>query len=79
MDPSVISVEIPTVLLMGPCALLCAYGTFYCRPWRHLLVTFVCVIELIGGWYTFAPGQCTQLLQRLYGGATRPPFASCVV
>jgi len=54
-DPAVLAVEYPTVFLMGPCALLMVYGIVNKAAWRHLLCVIVCVIELIGGWYTFAP------------------------
>jgi len=54
-DAAVMSVELPTVLLMGPGALLCLYATIYRQNWKHIAFILVCTIELIGGWYTFAP------------------------
>lgn len=66
LDPEVVSVELPTVLLMGPGALLCLYAILNRKAWRNLAVAVVCIIEIIGGWYTFAPDWV-----RVYaGGAT---------
>lgn len=63
LDPEVMSVELPTVLLMGPGALLCLYGILNRKAWRNIAVAIVCVVELIGGWYTFAPDWI-----RIWGG-----------
>ena len=53
-DPDVMAVELPTVLLMGPGALLCAYATLARKDWKHVAVILVSWCEIIGGWYTFA-------------------------
>jgi hypothetical protein len=58
-DPDVLAVEFPTVFLMGPGALFMVYAILNKTSWRHLLCVVVCVIELIGGWYTFAPEWLT--------------------
>ena len=49
------SVELPTVLLMGPGALLCLHLVWHRSPARHLAIFAVSLVELIGGWYTFGP------------------------
>ncbi len=36
-DPTVISLEILTVLIAGPLALLAAYAVYYRKPYRHIL------------------------------------------
>ena len=53
-DVEVLAVEFPTVFLMGPGALLCLYGILRRSAFRDLAIAVVCVVELIGGWYTFA-------------------------
>lgn len=53
-DPTVISIEIATVLV----GLLCAvqvYGVYKRTAWRHPLQIIICTAELYGGWMTFAP------------------------
>ena len=54
-DAAVMSVEIPTVFLMGPGALLCLYATIKRSNWKHIAIILVSWCEIIGGWYTFAP------------------------
>ena len=53
-DAEVLAVEFPTVLLMGPGALLCLYATLYRTQWKNLAIVLVSWCEIIGGWYTFA-------------------------
>ena len=53
-DPDVMAVELPTVLLMGPGALLCAWATLHRKEWKHVAIILVSWCEIIGGWYTFA-------------------------
>jgi hypothetical protein len=46
-DPDVMAVELPTVLLMGPGALLCAYATFARKDWKHIAIILVSWCEII--------------------------------
>ena len=48
------AVELPTVLLMGPGAVLCAWATLRRAEWKHVAIILVSWCEIIGGWYTFA-------------------------
>ena len=49
-DADVMAVELPTVLLMGPGALLCAYATLTRASWKHVAIILVSWCEIIGGW-----------------------------
>ena len=49
------SMEIMTVLVLGPACVLAAYGTWARRPWRHLATVIISVCELYGGAMTFFP------------------------
>jgi hypothetical protein len=55
-DPSVISIEIATVI-MGVLCLFAIVGIVQRKSWRHPLQIIICVAELYGGWMTFAPGE----------------------
>lgn len=74
MDPEVVSVELPTVLLMGPGALLCLYGIAYNKAWRNLAVVIVSLTEIIGGWYTFAPDWVRQATTGATSLSTSDPY-----
>jgi hypothetical protein len=54
-EPATVSVEFPTVFLAGFGAVAILYGIATHAPWRHLAVVVISTLELIGGWYTFAP------------------------
>jgi hypothetical protein len=70
-DPGVFSLELITVFLVGPLALLAAWAVKTRQPWRHILQAFICTCELYGGALTFFPewapcfvpgGQCNPNL-----------------
>ncbi|KAL9963439.1 hypothetical protein ACROYT_G026950 [Oculina patagonica] len=48
-DPTVVSLEILTVVLTGPLALLLVYAISYNKHYRHFLQITLCVCELYGG------------------------------
>ncbi|XP_077988099.1 emopamil-binding protein-like [Glandiceps talaboti] len=54
-DPTVVSLEILTVGLTGPLALLLAYAVVKNKYYRHFVQITLCVCELYGGWMTFCP------------------------
>ncbi|OWF40562.1 emopamil-binding protein-like [Mizuhopecten yessoensis] len=54
-DPTIVSLEILTVGLAGPLALLLCYAILRDRPYRHFVQIILCVCELYGGWMTFCP------------------------
>jgi len=54
-DPGVISLEILTVLVVGPLCLLNVYAIMKKKAYRHLVQIIICVCELYGGWMTFCP------------------------
>lgn len=54
-DPTVLSLELLTVYVMGPAALLMIYAILTRQPYRHLLQVFICTCELYGGAMTFFP------------------------
>eukprot|EP00123_Amoebidium_parasiticum_P015472 comp22989_c1_seq1/m.36597 comp22989_c1_seq1/g.36597 ORF comp22989_c1_seq1/g.36597 comp22989_c1_seq1/m.36597 type:complete len:214 (-) comp22989_c1_seq1:402-1043(-) len=54
-DATVMSLELLTVCVMGPLALLVAYGIVYRRPWRHFAQVVISTSELYGGCMTFFP------------------------
>eukprot|EP00054_Salpingoeca_dolichothecata_P021319 m.136223 g.136223 ORF g.136223 m.136223 type:complete len:216 (-) comp23943_c0_seq2:118-765(-) len=54
-DPTVISLEILTVLVAGPLAALLVYAIWTRKPYRHLLQVCISVMELYGGAMTFFP------------------------
>mmetsp|Transcript_9944 Transcript_9944/g.28244 ORF Transcript_9944/g.28244 Transcript_9944/m.28244 type:complete len:250 (-) Transcript_9944:106-855(-) len=54
-DPTILSLELLTVVVLGPLCLLLAYAIYSRKPWRHALQLVISVCELYGGWMTFAP------------------------
>ncbi|XP_071064433.1 emopamil-binding protein-like isoform X2 [Dasypus novemcinctus] len=54
-DPTIVSVEILTVVLAGSLALLLIYAIVKEKYYRHFLQVTLCVCELYGGWMTFLP------------------------
>lgn len=54
-DPTVLSLELLTVFIMGPIAIMMVYGIYYRKPWRHVLNIVICTSELYGGAMTFFP------------------------
>lgn len=54
-DPTIVSLEILTVAIAGPLALLLCYAIVKDRPYRHFVQIVLCVCELYGGWITFCP------------------------
>jgi len=54
-DPNVISLELLTVLLIGPLCLIQIYGVINRTSWRHMNQIVICVAEIYGGWMTFCP------------------------
>eukprot|EP01138_Halocafeteria_seosinensis_P010130 gb/GECG01010344.1/.p1 GENE.gb/GECG01010344.1/~~gb/GECG01010344.1/.p1 ORF type:complete len:236 (+),score=15.99 gb/GECG01010344.1/:1-708(+) len=61
-NADVMTLEILTVFLMGPLALLAIYAVYTRQPYRHLLQFAIGICELYGGWMTFAPEWVTQAL-----------------
>lgn len=55
-DPTVLSLELLTVLLAGPLAILLVWTILNNNKWRHPLQIIISVCELYGGWMTFGPG-----------------------
>lgn len=54
-DPTIVSLEILTVFLTGPLALLLIHAISYNKHYRHFIQITLCVCELYGGWMTFCP------------------------
>ena len=54
-DTTVLSLELITVLAMGPLALACAWAITRRAAWRHVAQLIISICELYGGWMTFAP------------------------
>ena len=54
-DATVLSLELITVLLLGPLAVACAYAVMRRCAWRHVAQLIICVCELYGGIMTFGP------------------------
>lgn len=54
-DTNVLSLELLTALVVGPLCALMIYGIAKQKAWRHPLQLVICVMELYGGWMTFAP------------------------
>lgn len=48
-DPTIVSLEILTVFLTGPLALLLIYAISYNTHYRHFVQITLCVCELYGG------------------------------
>ncbi|KAG8431225.1 hypothetical protein GDO86_019221 [Hymenochirus boettgeri] len=54
-DPTVVSIEILTVVLDGLLALVLVYAIIKDKYYRHFIQITLCVCELYGGWMTFCP------------------------
>ncbi|XP_070263574.1 emopamil-binding protein-like [Myotis yumanensis] len=54
-DPTIVSVEILTVVLDGSLALVLMYAIVKEKYYRHFIQITLCVCELYGGWMTFSP------------------------
>ncbi|XP_053419957.1 emopamil-binding protein-like [Nycticebus coucang] len=54
-DPTVVSLEILTVVLDGSLALFLIYAIVKEKHYRHFLQISLCVCELYGDWMTFFP------------------------
>ncbi|VCX31513.1 unnamed protein product [Gulo gulo] len=54
-DPTIVSLEILTVVLDGSLALVLIYAIVKEKYYRHFLQITLCVCELYGGWMTFFP------------------------
>mmetsp|Transcript_40506 Transcript_40506/g.65695 ORF Transcript_40506/g.65695 Transcript_40506/m.65695 type:complete len:184 (+) Transcript_40506:2279-2830(+) len=54
-DPTVVSIELITVVLDGLLAAIMVDATMYRRPWKHVVQIILCTCELYGDWMTFAP------------------------
>uniref|UniRef100_A0A667YR41 EBP like n=1 Tax=Myripristis murdjan TaxID=586833 RepID=A0A667YR41_9TELE len=58
-DPSVVSVELLTVVLDSSLALLLIHAILHHKYYRHFVQISLCVCELYGGWMTFCPEWLT--------------------
>ncbi|KAF5920504.1 hypothetical protein HPG69_009758 [Diceros bicornis minor] len=54
-DPTIVSLEILTVVLDGSLALVLIYAIVKEKYYRHFIQITLCVCELYGGWMTFSP------------------------
>ncbi|XP_050807609.1 emopamil-binding protein-like [Gopherus flavomarginatus] len=54
-DPTIVSLEILTVVLDGLLALILIYAIIKDKYYRHFIQITLCVCELYGGWMTFCP------------------------
>uniref|UniRef100_A0A672PLJ4 EBP like n=1 Tax=Sinocyclocheilus grahami TaxID=75366 RepID=A0A672PLJ4_SINGR len=54
-DPTIVSLELLTVVLDGTLALLLVYAIIKDKHYRHFVQITLCVCELYGGWMTFCP------------------------
>lgn len=54
-DPTIVSLEILTVVLDGFLALVLIYAIVKEKYYRHFIQITLCVCELYGGWMTFFP------------------------
>ncbi|XP_029794324.1 emopamil-binding protein-like, partial [Suricata suricatta] len=54
-DPTIVSLEILTVVLDGSLALVLIYAIVREKYYRHFIQITLCVCELYGGWMTFFP------------------------
>eukprot|EP00069_Balaena_mysticetus_P006423 bmy_05151T0 len=55
LDPTIVSLEILTVVLGGFLALVLIYAIVKEKHYRHFIQIALCVCELYGGWMTFCP------------------------
>ncbi|XP_040196217.1 emopamil-binding protein-like [Rana temporaria] len=58
-DPTVVSLEILTVVVDGLLAVALIYAIVKDKYYRHFLQITLCVCELYGGWMTFCPEWIT--------------------
>ncbi|CAI9560253.1 unnamed protein product [Staurois parvus] len=58
-DPTIVSLEILTVVVDGLLALALIYAIVKDKYYRHFLQITLCVCELYGGWMTFCPEWLT--------------------
>ncbi|ESP04941.1 hypothetical protein LOTGIDRAFT_211745 [Lottia gigantea] len=58
-DPTVVSLEILTVVVDGLLCLVLIYAIVKDRSYRHFVQVVLCVCELYGGWMTFCPEWLT--------------------
>ncbi|XP_046519605.1 emopamil-binding protein-like isoform X1 [Equus quagga] len=54
-DPTIVSLEMLTVVVDGSLALVLIYAIVKEKYYRHFIQITLCVCELYGGWMTFAP------------------------
>ncbi|KAJ1114801.1 hypothetical protein NDU88_003032 [Pleurodeles waltl] len=54
-DPTIVSLEILTVVIGGTLALTLIYAIIKDKHYRHFIQITLCVCELYGGWMTFCP------------------------
>ncbi|XP_063813120.1 emopamil-binding protein-like isoform X2 [Pseudophryne corroboree] len=54
-DPTIVSLEILTVVVDGLLALVLIYAIVKDKYYRHFIQITLCVCELYGGWMTFCP------------------------
>ncbi|XP_029612787.1 emopamil-binding protein-like [Salmo trutta] len=54
-DPTIVSLELLTVVLDGILALVLVYAIVKDKHYRHFVQITLCVCELYGGWMTFCP------------------------
>ncbi|XP_074073255.1 emopamil-binding protein-like [Macrotis lagotis] len=54
-DPTIVSLEMLTVVVDGLLALLLIYAIIKEKYYRHFIQITLCVCELYGGWMTFCP------------------------
>ncbi|XP_027011933.2 emopamil-binding protein-like [Tachysurus fulvidraco] len=54
-DPTIVSLELLTVVLDGFLALVLVYAIIKDKYYRHFVQISLCVCELYGGWMTFCP------------------------
>ncbi|KAM8975719.1 emopamil-binding protein-like [Pelodytes ibericus] len=54
-DPTIVSLELLTVVLDGLLALALIYAIIKDKHYRHFVQITLCVCELYGGWMTFCP------------------------
>uniref|UniRef100_A0A8C5M051 EBP like n=1 Tax=Leptobrachium leishanense TaxID=445787 RepID=A0A8C5M051_9ANUR len=54
-DPTIVSLELLTVVLDGLLAVVVIYAIIKDKHYRHFAQIILCVCELYGGWMTFCP------------------------
>ncbi|XP_073518791.1 emopamil-binding protein-like [Phyllobates terribilis] len=58
-DPTIVSLEILTVVVDGLLAVVLTYAIIKDKYYRHFIQITLCVCELYGGWMTFCPDWLT--------------------